>query len=259
VQEDFQRGFVAAFALVTAVMFLRFAIAAQSGTRCASVSEDELPGRGRLKRADDARERISPLPRYVVSGVGLGTALAVWTSVLSPATGYAIMCLSLAIRALGDLVAEERAPRRRSALIGRSRRVDVILLIWIAVAAASALSLLPYVLEVRDRVAAILVAACVAAMLVVAWRIASAPPLLAGDDLDAEQIVDRETRAIRTGNACFLAIAAVAAFNGFTGPADVSSSNTFHWSVLAMLILAFGIFAWRSLYARHLSRTPLPS
>lgn len=257
-QEYFLRGFVAAFALVAGVMFLRFAVDAQSEARDSSECDDEPSGKDRLRRADDARERISALPRYAVSGVGFGIAILVFAHIVSPAVGYAIVCLSLAIRAVADLVSEEHAPRRHSALLGRARNIDAVLLAWIAMAAVSALSLIPYVLEGADRVAAILVCACVAAMLLVAWRIASAPPLLAGDDLDAEQVVDRETRATRTGNACFLAIAAVAVFNGFTGPVEASATS--HFSiVVATFVVAAGLLVWKSAYARRLSRTPLAS
>lgn len=254
-QENFERLFVAIFGLITGVMFLRFGLAAQSEARSPSDCEVETSGQSRLKRADDARERISPLARFAVSVAGFGTAIVVFAHVVSPAVGYAIICLSLAIRAVADLVSEENAPRRRSALLGRIRGVDPVLLVWITIAAVSSLSLLPYVITGTDRVAAVLVSACVAAILVVAWRIASAPPLLAGDDLDAEQVVDRETRATRTGNACFLAIAAVAVFNGYTNPAE---AGAFRFPIVtATLLVAFGVFVWKSIYARRLSRTPL--
>ncbi len=203
----------------------------------------------RIDRADRARERTPAMPRYVLAGLAFAIAGALLADVVTPTVAYAFLCLSLAARFVIDQVAEERAPRRRSALLGRSRRIDPVLLIWIGVAALSSLLLVPWVLDEAGRVAAIVVIACAATMVALAWRIASAPPLLLGTDLEAEQIVDRETRATRTGAACFFAVAAVAVFLGFSRSPLAPS----------MLLLSFAMAAWSRVYARRLGRTPLAS
>jgi hypothetical protein len=244
-----ERWLVLTLAVAGGIMFLRSAVFAASRTSATDEPEPGSEGReqSRIERADDARERTPALPRYVLAVVSFGTAGALLASAIPPTVGYAILCLTLATRCIVDQIAEERAPRRRSALLGRSRRVDPVLSIWIGVGLISALSLVPSVVDAGDRPAAIMVAGCAVAMLAVAWRIAIAPPLLLGDDLEAEQVVDRETRATRTGAACFVAVAAVAVFFGFTG----SSLS------LVMLPLAFALFAWMRLYARQLGRTRL--
>jgi hypothetical protein len=249
---------VFAMAVFTGITFLWFGWRAASRP-ATDGAKDEYPesDEARIQIADDARERTSPVPRYIVAGVGFVIAAALLAHLISAAVGYAILCLALVQRCVADQISEERAPRRRSALLGRSRAIDPVLASWIALAAIASLFLIPWIFDEAVREAAIVVAICAAAMLVVAWRIASAPPLLFGNDLKAEQVVDRETRAIRTGNTCFLTVAAVVTFVGFSG-----DSAALHYRgdiVLAMLVLSFGLYAWSRIHARRLARTPLAS
>jgi hypothetical protein len=239
-----QRLLVLGLAVGGGIVFLQSAVSARASALSAPACEQS-----RIERADNVRERRPALPRYVLAGVSFATACALLAYAIPPTVAYAILCLVLAARCIVDQIAEERAPRRRSAVLGRSRRVDPVLSIWIAFAAAATLLLIPWVLNEPNRAAAIVVAGCAAAILAVAWRIATAPPLLLGNDLEAEQVADRETRATRTGMACFFAVAAVAAFLGF----NRSSLSP------AMLLLGFGLFGWMRIYARQLSRTPLAS
>ena len=250
---DFLIGDATGFALTVGVAFLRFGLqaAGESRTRAALLAEDDAIG-DRIQRADVNRERKSPLPRYAVSAVGFLTAGAVLARILPPAVAYAIVCLSLVGRCVADQIAEERAPRRRSAVLGRSRSLDPVLMTWIALTAASSLLLVPWLLDPPYRIAALLVAVCVLTMVGVAWRVASAPPLLFGNDLEAEQVVDRETRAIRTGNSCVLTVGTVLVFVAFLGGA---MDNHYAGAALAALAaVCVVIFAWKSIYARQLSR-----
>jgi len=246
-----ERWLVLTLAVAGGILFLRSATSAGSRGGFTEVLEPGSEGceQSRIERADNARERAPALPRYVLAGVSFGTACALLANAVPPTVAYAILCLVLAARRIVDQIAEERATRRRSAVLGRSRRVDPVLLIWIGLAAVSALFLIPWVLDQADRVAAIVVTGCAATMVAVAWRIASAPPLLLGHDLEAEQIVDRETRATRTGIACFFAVAASAVFLSFSGSSVAP----------AIMLLAFGLTVWTRLYARRLGRTPLAS
>lgn len=253
-----QTALVIATALLAGIFSLRSAISAGSrfGYGVALSDGSESSQLGRIRRADDERERVSVLPRYVIAAIGFGIACALFAQVIPPSIAYAILCVALVVRPIADQLAEERAPRRRSALLGRSRRIDPVLATWIGVAAVSPLSLIPWVIDEASRTAAIVVAACVVAIVVVAWRIASAPLLLFGNDLKAEQAVDRETRTVRTGNTCSIAVAAVSVYTGFAAGAPpfvyyrVDLSGT-------LLVAAAGILAWKAIYARHLSRTSL--
>jgi hypothetical protein len=206
----------------------------------------------RIRQADDDRERLSVTTRYVVAGVSLVTACLLLAHVVPPTVAYAVLCLAWASRSVADQISEERAPRRRAVLLGRSRRVDPVLAIWIGLAAVYSLLLVRWIADEAYRGAAILVAVCVVTMVVVSWRIVTAPPLLFGNDIEAEQIVDRETRAIRAGNTCFFAIAAVLFFLLVIGVPSILET-------VVLVLVPFGLMAWKTIYARHLSRAPLAS
>lgn len=250
---------MAAAAILQGAVYLKSGISASSRTESGDALKQgsAASDRSRIERADDNRERVSPTARYIASAVGFGMAGALLAHLIAPAVAYAFLCLALAGRCVADQVVEERAPRRRAALIGRSRSIDPVLVTWIVLTAATALMLIPWLLEQPYRIAAVIVAVCVLIMVVVAWRIASAPPLLFGNDLQAEEVVDRETRALRTGNTCVLAIGTVAIFNAFMGGQQGFIDHRFIFWGLQLLWIA--LLAWRSLYARYLTRTPLTS
>lgn len=249
-----QNWAVIAGALYGGIVNLRRAIAKGSRSRSGNTvqRESELSKQDRIEHADDEREVPSALRSYVVAGVCFGIACATLAQAVPPIVGYAILCLAFAARIAQVQIAEERAPRRRSVLLGRSRRVDPVLATWIGLSALYSLLLVPFIFDEPSRGPAIVVAACVATMVVVAWRIANAPPLLFGRDIEAEQIVDRETRASRTGTTCFFATVTVFVFIGFVwGPTILEEA--------ALALVWVGLLVWKSLYARHLSQTPLAS
>lgn len=232
---------------------MRYARSASSPSKHGTTPQHavEASEQNRIERADGERERKDVRARYAVALVAFCMAGALFAHIVSIAIAYAVLCLALVVRAVADQIAEERAPRRRAALLGRIRRVDPILAAWMALAGAASLALVPWLESDAYRVSTGVVAFCVLVMLGIAWRIASAPPLLFGSDVEAEEVVDRETRAIRTGNTCVLALGAVFFFMAFVG-ADVRFS-------LAVVIVLLGLWAWKSVYSRHLSRTPLTS
>lgn len=250
---------MAACAFLQGVVFLKHALAATS--RCAPQNALQNTGsesdRSRIERADDNRERVSPQARYAISAVGFVMVGALLAHLITPAVAYAVLCLSMAGRSLADQIVEEQTPRRRSALIGRSRSIDRALMTWIALTGCAGFALIPWLLQGPYRIAASAVAVCVLIMLAVVWRVASAPPLLFGNDLAAEQAVDRETRALRTGNACFLTNCAVTIFIAFAGGQQGYIDH--HYEIWALQLLCFGLFAWSRLYARRVARTPLTS
>lgn len=240
-------------------VYLKFAISANSRAKAADAlkRESAASDQGRIERADDHRERVSPPARFVASAAGFGMAGALLAHLVTPVVAYALMCLSLAGRCVADQIVEERTPRRRSALIGRSRSIDPVLVSWIVLSGATALMLIPWLFEPTYRIAAVVVAACVFVMLAVAWRIATAPPLLFDNDLEAEQVVDHETRILRTGNTCVLTVGTVAIFNAFIS--DQQGFIDRRFTVWGLLLLWVVLLAWRSIYARRLTGTPLTS
>ena len=245
-----------AAAVLQGALFLRFALSAgvRSTTDHALERGSKASRQSRIERADHNRERVSPLARYIVSLVGFGMAVALLTRLITPAAAYAILCLALVGRCVADQIVEERTPRRRSALIGRSRSIDPVLVMWMGLTGAASLALVPWLLNDAYRIAGGVVMVCVLTMVVVAWRIASAPPLLFGNDLEAEQVVDRETRAIRTGNVCVLTVGTVGAFVAFIGGQHGFFDHRF--IVWAVMFLWAGLLAWKSIYARTFHKRP---
>lgn len=196
---------------------------------------------------DDTRLRPSAASRYTTAAAAFLVAAAVLTGFLSAVIGYGILCVLIVANFVVDLVREERARRRRAALLQRSRRVDIVLALWIVIALVSPLLLVPYAFDPVARIAALLVALCVLMMAGIAWRIASAPPILFGDDVEAELMQDRCIRTRRAGLTCVLAIGTVFVFLSFVRSPQVG--GTF---VVASLVAWVGVWLWQSLYLRQL-------
>lgn len=254
---------VAGAAFFHGAAFLKYAVEASRRSAVQNALQNALQNvngdsdESRIERADDNRERTSPQVRYAASAVGFLMCGALLAHLVTPAVAYALLCFSMAGRSLADQIVEEQTPRRRSAVIGRSRSMSPVLVVWIACAAIASLSLVPWLFEDAYRIAAGVVAACVAIMLAVAWRVANAPPLLFGTDLAAEEVVDRETRALRTGNACFFTLCAVTIFVAFAGGQQGFIEHRYEYWGLQLFLVIF--FAWSRLYARRVARTPLAS
>jgi hypothetical protein len=199
----------------------------------------------RLSRAAEERDRgASGLPEYIVAIICFSIAPLALTHRLSAGVTYAILCVTLATRAVVMLTIEERSRLRRAALLQRSRGVDAILLAWIVIATSSVLLLLPPVLDRTDVAAASAVAVCVVAMAGVAWRIATAPPVLVGNDVEAELLLDRKRRIFRAGIVCVIAVGSVM----FFGAVEKSWST---WPAMATWA-ALGV--WLYFYLRLASR-----
>jgi hypothetical protein len=208
------------------------------------------PDMDRLTRAANARDRgTTGLPDYAVACVAFGTAGASAAHIFSPTVAYALLCLALACRAVAYLLIEERerGRGRRAALLQRAPRVDPVLLTWIALGAASTLLLLPALLVATTRVSAVAVAVCCVAMILVAWRIATAPRLLSGDDVEAEVLLDRKRRIRRTGLVCIIAVGCASFYAAVAeGPLNLYAVGYVVW--IALIV-------WLVVYLRIASRT----
>lgn len=250
---------MAGCAFFQGVVFLKFGITASSRSASDETLQntDSVSDRSRIERADDTRERVSPQARYAASAVGFLMVGALLAHLVTPAVAYAFLCLSMVGRCVADQIVEEQTPRRRSALIGRSRSIDPVLITWITLTGAASFALIPWLLDGTYRTAALVVAVCVLIMVAVVWRVATAPPLLFGNDLAAEEVVDRETRTLRTGNACFLTLCAATIFIAFAGGQQGYISHKYE--IWGLQFLSFALLAWSRFYARHVTRTPLTS
>lgn len=193
------------------------------------------------------RARPSAVSRFVIAAAAFLIAAAVLTGLMSAVIGYGVLCVLIVANLVIDLIREERVRRRRAALLQRSRGFDIVLILWIALAIASVLLLVPYGSDPAARLAALLVAFCVVVMAAIAWRIASAPPILFGDDVDAELALDRRVRARRAGLTCVIALGTVFVFTSFVRSPEAGSGV-----VLASFVGWVGVWLWQSLHLRRL-------
>lgn len=209
----------------------------------------------RFSQAANARDRgATGLPDYVTAGVFFAIGCAILARVFSPAVAYGVLCLAASARLAAGLVAEERARARgrRAALLQRTPRIDPVLLVWIAFAALSTLELVPSILVPEQRVAASFVAVSCLTMVFLAWRIATAPTLLSGDDVEAELVVDRTRRIRRTGLVAMVTVGCAFFYLvvGADATRGLSLAGVAVWAVLGI---------WLMIYLRVTSRTLVPS
>lgn len=111
----------------------------------------------------------------------------------------------------------------------------------------------------HDVVAAVIVGACTLSMAAIAWRLASAPLQLTGDDPAKERIEERASRALRSGMSCVLAIAIIFVFSSFSLKGVTSGLPIEHeiltlsFAMWIVIGLATVLYAWsikRSLRAK---------
>lgn len=153
----------------------------------------------------------------VTACVAIIIALLVLFHVVSPVIGYSFLCLALAGFQLADLLQDEhaRARQRRVALLAPRPAAEVVPTVWVAVAVAEGLMLVPYVVLDHQPVAAVIVAVCDFLMAGIAWRIASAPRQLFGEDVRYERMRDRYSRTRKAGVTSVIAMGSVMAFTVF--------------------------------------------
>lgn len=153
----------------------------------------------------------------VTASVALVIGVLVFLRALSPVVGYSLLCLALAGFQLADLLQDERAraQQHRVALLAPRPAAEVVPTVWVALAVAAGLMLAPYVFLDEQRVAAAIVAICAFVTAGIAWRIASAPRQLFGEDVRYERIRDRYSRTRRAGVLAVIAMGTVMVFISF--------------------------------------------
>jgi hypothetical protein len=192
--------------------------------------------------------------RVAVGLVAFAIAALVMLGSIAPTVAYAILCLSMASVYIVDLVQEEHARRRRVASLSPRPRADLIPAIWTVVAALSAAMVIPYVFEEGNRVTALIVGACAIVMAAIAWRIASAPLQLLGNDPETERIADRASRARRSYISSALAVGIVFVFAIFVHPASGTDTPVERAVRLLALLVWVGLVLWGTFYVWRLDR-----
>ncbi len=200
---------------------------------------------------------VSAAARLLVGVGSLTLAVAVGFAVLEPVIGYALMCLLMVAAFAIDLIQEEHARRRRVASLAPRPRVEFVPALWTLVAVLSATLVLPFIVAGRDVLAALIVGVCTLSMAGIAWRIASAPMQLTGNDPARERIEERASRAQRSGISCVLAVGIEFVFACFT--LKESTAGLSRWTVIA-LPFALWVLIWTAtaLYVRSIRRSLHP-
>jgi len=154
---------------------------------------------------------------FVTALVAFVIALLVVSQVVSSVVGYSLLCLTLAGFQLADLLQDEHAWGRqhRIALLAPRPAAEVVPTVWVALALAAGLMLTPYVVLNEQRVAAAIVTVCAFLMAGIAWRIASAPRRLFGEDVGYERMRDRYSRTRKTGLTAITAMGSIWVFITF--------------------------------------------
>jgi hypothetical protein len=192
--------------------------------------------------------------RYGVAAFAFVVAVLVTVRVLEPVVAYSLTCVSLVAVFLMDLLRDERARRRRIALLAPRPAADRVPTVWIAITLLSALPLVPYVLGGIDVASALIASGCVIAMAAIAWRVASAPMQLTSEDPRTEHLRDRADRARHAGLTCVVAIGSVALFVGFVNATPPTAGGLGRVTDVDMLMVWGGLWIWQTWYVRRLSR-----
>lgn len=210
-----------------------------------------------------ARQRRSDPPwaraNFLVAFAALALAVLILLQAVSPVVGYSLVCLAEAGFQLFDLLQDERTRRRRVASLAPRPAAETVPTVWVALAVACGLMLAPYVILDEQRGPAFVVAACAFAMASIAWRIASGPVQLYGDDIRSERLRDRASRSGKAGVTAVVAMGSVMAFISFVNY-DLSTVlplqrtllvvSWWTWALSAVSVVVY------SRYLRRLSSSP---
>ncbi len=152
---------------------------------------------------------------------------------------YAVLCVCLA-GSFGIAYLNLRsATKRRSALL---RQRSAAAPTWVfLVAVLSALSLLVYADTIQMAVAAWFVTLSCIFTVFLAWRVATMPALLIGDDSVVELFVDERLRRIRTGAVLTFAVVPQFVYASFSGW-QTSEIHTVAWGVTLVTWIAVSAY-----------------
>ncbi len=152
---------------------------------------------------------------FTIAFVALAFTLLIFFQIVSPVVGYSLVCLAGAGFQLFDLFQDEHMRKRRVASLAPRAAAETVPTVWVALAVACGLMLAPYVILDEQRVPAVIVAACAFVMAGIAWRIASGPVQLHGDDIRSERLRDRASRSRKAGVTAVVGMGTVMVFISF--------------------------------------------
>ncbi len=206
--------------------------------------------------AKGAEATDSAFARYLVAAVGLVSLVLVAFDKVPAVVAYGVLCLALAGVYVADVLRDERARRRRVASLAPRPMIVGVPTAWIVIAAVSPLMLTPYVVLKEQLAAAFMVGFCALVMATIAWRLASAPVQLTGEDVPLERIRDRATRSARVANTAVLAVGSIFVFICFANSGLPVVTPVQRMLPLFSMAVWLGLFTWKMWYVHQL---PQPS
>lgn len=204
----------------------------------------------------------SALGLFAVAASGFAIAALVALHYLAPVVAYSVLCFSGATVLLADMLQDEHARRRRVASLSPRPPADSVPIVWITIALTSTLLLVPYVLRGIAVAPALIVAGCAIGMAAIAWRIASAPTQLTGEDPAGdprtEHIRDRALRARKAGLTCVVTIGSIGLFIRFVDETLPSGGGLGIATVRALLAVWAMLAIWVYWYAFRVAHSKRP-
>lgn len=191
--------------------------------------------------------------RFAIAGFVFVIALLVMMRVLEPVVGYSLTCFSLVAVFFVDLLRDEHMRRRRVAMLKPRSAAEFVPAVWIAVTLLSTLVLLPYIAGGINVTAALISATCAIAMAAIAWRVASAPMQLSGNDPRVEHLRERACRARQVGLTCVVAIGSLALFVSFSIVRPPAFGGLGRITGIEMLVVWAALWIWQVWYVRRIS------
>ena len=203
------------------------------------------PGRNaeadRLKRVLDARDRAEGKLDSAIRYAGvftIGMALLVLVPAVPLVLPYALSCLAMAAAIVVSYLRFRRVTERRVAPLIRRSPWTSLPPIAMTGSAVCLLGTLTFAAIPEFRVSVAIVIASAIALLSVAWRVATAPAILFGDDSQLEYLVDEHLRFCRAMGFVSVACAPPVVLVGL-GWAMLPASATFFNVVAIAVALAF--------------------
>ncbi len=188
----------------------------------------------------------SALARCIVAGVALVIGALAMFDRISAVVSYGLLCLALTSVFVADLWHKEHLHKRRVASLAPRPAADAVPTVWVTIAAISPLMLTPYVILREQLAAAFMVGFCALVMATMAWRLASSPVQLAGENLQLERMRERAWRSKSAGLTAVIAVGSVMAFIGFVNAdspvvtavqRDLRLVSLVVWAMLAVWVL----------------------
>jgi hypothetical protein len=143
-----------------------------------------------------------------------GVEFAPWMPYVLP---YAIVCIGLALITYLGYIQFRRAADRRVAPLERRSVLAALPLVSIVSMLAALAAALMFTVYPSLRLGALAVAAATLLLAITAWRIATAPSLLLGEDPQVEYAIDQRLRVGRARGIAVLACAPGGVFAAFAG------------------------------------------